>query len=92
MKGRSGRPWRRLVALARQTYPPVCHICGTMIDTSLHWNDARAWTLDHVKPLVKYGELAENLANVRPAHRSCNSRKGTKEHYRDSRPKQSRVW
>lgn len=92
MKGRDGRPWRRIVAIAKRELPPICHICGGIIDMGLHWNDARAWTLDHVTALANGGD-PESLANLRPAHRGCNSRKGAKINYEpQKKPKQSRVW
>lgn len=91
MKGRSGRPWRRLVALAKRELPPVCHLCGKIIDMGLHYNDEWAWTLDHLTPLAS-GGAPEDLSNVAPAHRKCNSIKGANSNYRPKPPKQSRIW
>ncbi len=90
-KGRGGRPWTRLVALAKREYPPVCHLCGGAIDTTLHRFDDGAWTLDHVVPLYR-GGAPEDLANLRPAHRICNLRKGSRTDYQHRAPKQSRTW
>lgn len=91
MKGRSGRPWRRLVARAKIELPSLCHICGEFIDQGLHWQDERSWTLDHVHPLAQ-GGAPEDLSNLAPAHRICNMRKGIKKDYTHDKPKQSRIW
>lgn len=91
MRGREGRPWRRLVKVAKRELPPVCGICGGMIDMTLHWNHEMAWTLDHIRPLAE-GGAPEDLSNLTPAHRVCNSKKGAKLNYRQGKPKQSRVW
>ena len=80
VKGRSGRPWRRLVALAKRELPPVCHVCKGHIDITLHHLDDRAWSLDHIEPLA-LGGAPEDLANVLPAHRICNLRKGARRDY-----------
>jgi 5-methylcytosine-specific restriction endonuclease McrA len=67
-KGRTGRPWRRIreQVLAAST---ICHLCG----------HAGADTVDHVIPVSKLPHnhpLVRDPANLRPAHRSCNSAKG----------------
>lgn len=92
MKGRSGRPWRRFVALVKETYPPVCHLCGEWIDLGLHYLDDRSWTVDHVVPLSMAPHLAEEITNARPAHRGCNIKKGADPNYRHNKPRQSRIW
>lgn len=63
--GRKGSAWRRLRAqvLAASN---VCHLCGR----------PGADTVDHVIPRSRRPDLAHDLTNLRPAHRSCNSRKG----------------
>lgn len=91
MKGRSGRSWRKFVAICKRELPPVCHLCGGLIDLSLHWNDPMSWTIDHIRPLSE-GGLPEDLSNAAPAHRRCNSIKGAKLNYKANKPKQSRVW
>lgn len=73
--GRETRAWRDLSARLRKTLPATCWICLEDIDLSLHHNDPRAWTLDHVDPLARGGELLDER-NLRPAHRSCNAAKG----------------
>lgn len=91
MKGRDGRTWRRFVAMCKRELPPVCHLCGHIIDMRLHWNDPMAWTLDHIIPLAR-GGAPEDISNAAPAHRVCNSKKGAKQNYQQAKPKQSRVW
>jgi 5-methylcytosine-specific restriction endonuclease McrA len=65
--GRKGRPWQRIRAqvLAASN---VCHLCG----------HPGADTVDHVIPLSRRPDLAHDLANLRPAHRRCNSAKGAR--------------
>lgn len=46
----------------------VCYLCKKAIDDDLAW--------DHVKPLSRGG--LHTLANLRPTHASCNSKKRTK--------------
>jgi len=65
--GRQSRAWRkiRLQVLSAST---VCWICG---------HDG-ADTVDHLIPLSLRPDLAHELSNLAPAHRSCNSRKGAR--------------
>jgi len=44
-------------------YGRRCHLCGEM----------GADTADHLLPVTTHPHLRWDLANVRPAHRSCNS-------------------
>jgi 5-methylcytosine-specific restriction endonuclease McrA len=60
---------RAVIARAK----PACHICGQPIDYTLPHLDPRAFVIDHVVPLAKGGE--DVLANVKAAHRDCNSKK-----------------
>ncbi|BDH59041.1 HNH endonuclease signature motif containing protein [Tsukamurella sp. PLM1] len=55
---------------ARMSLWSGCWLCGRP------FTDRRSRTVDHVKPLSKGG--ADILANLRPACRSCNSRKADK--------------
>lgn len=52
-----------------------CHLCGRKVDRMLPGIDRLGPTLDHLVPLSEGGE--HSYANVRLAHRSCNSGKGT---------------
>ncbi len=75
-KGRSDNRWLMMCKQLRRDLPPVCWLCGRDIDRTLHHYDKWSWTLDHVEPLSTSPALAYTLSNLRPAHRTCNSRKG----------------
>lgn len=67
-----------------------CWICGRPIDTTLPWNDAQAFTADHVDPLANGGHLHGEL---RPAHRGCNSHRGNRTTVQDGpKIRTSRPW
>lgn len=89
-RGRGGRPWRRIVAQAKREMPKVCHLCREPIDMALPRTHPMSWTLDHVVPL-SLGGNPESLANLRPAHRRCNSRKGASTRPPDP-PTTSQAW
>jgi 5-methylcytosine-specific restriction endonuclease McrA len=77
-KGRTGRPYRR--ARERTKALPgadVCWLCGRGINMALPPNHRMAWTADHVIPITRDGAEVDP-ANLRPAHRSCNSTKGNR--------------
>ncbi|MFC9089006.1 HNH endonuclease [Nocardiopsis dassonvillei] len=77
-KGRSGRAWRRVQAeLRAQPGSDTCWLCLKPINMTLHWNHPDAWTADHVDPLATGGAPLD-LTLLKPAHRRCNSRRGTK--------------
>lgn len=65
-QGRHGRPWRRIRAQVLAT-STQCWICG----------HPGADTVDHIIPLSLGGDPLD-IANLRPAHHSCNSRRGNK--------------
>lgn len=66
---------RALKRRARRNNTP-CHICGHAIDYTLHWKHPMSFTADHITPVANGGHMLGELA---PAHRSCNSRRGTKQ-------------
>ena len=74
---RNGRPYRRLVAAVKRLGHP-CWICGHNIPANV---DGRthplAFTLDHLVPLSRGGDLLDP-ANARSAHRRCNSSRGNR--------------
>lgn len=75
---RNGSRYRRLVdQLKAQRLP--CWLCGQEIAYWITGPDAgkhpAAFTLDHVLPLSKGGDLLDP-ANARAAHRRCNSARG----------------
>jgi 5-methylcytosine-specific restriction endonuclease McrA len=53
-----------------------CHYCGQRIDYALGNTHPDSFTVDHVKPLSLYPELAEDRSNLVAAHMRCNSAKG----------------
>lgn len=53
----------------------ACHICGEPIDLTLPRTDRMSFTADHMVPLALGGHLVKN--ELRPAHLSCNARRGT---------------
>ena len=64
-----------------ELYGTNCHICGDSIDLSLSRKiGCESWEMslhiDHVIPISKGGP--DTLANVKPAHGICNSRKRDK--------------
>lgn len=75
--GRSGDPLFNVVKaqLKRMPGSNICWKCGDKIDMTLHYNDPMAWTADHVQSLANGGNPYD-LANLKPAHRSCNSKRG----------------
>lgn len=75
--GRKGRPWRRFCAAVLAAYGPVCWLCHRPISLDLHYLHRLAYTVDHVVSLQR-GGAPMDLANARPAHRSCNSSKGSR--------------
>lgn len=91
--GRSGRRWRRLVARMRALRLP-CWICYEPIDYSLPYNHRRSFTVDHAIPIAVAPALAEEWSNLRPAHRCCNSSKGTRPKVKRvmPTPRTSRAW
>jgi 5-methylcytosine-specific restriction endonuclease McrA len=57
---------------AKRTQTP-CWICHKPFDFTLEWKHPMAFTADHVKAIANGGSMTGEL---RPAHRSCNSRRG----------------
>lgn len=56
----------------------VCQLCGREVDRTLHPNHTFAATLDHVVPRSLTLFPDDSPANLRLAHRSCNSRRGNR--------------
>ena len=56
-----------------------CWICRQPIDFDLHPSDKWAFTADHKVALAAGGDI---MGPLRPAHRSCNSRRQTGAHER----------
>ena len=53
-----------------------CHLCEKKIDLDLPSMNRLGFTFDHVIPVSKGG--TNDLQNIRPAHRSCNSARGNR--------------
>lgn len=53
-----------------------CHLCEKKIDLDLPSMNRLGFTFDHVVPVSKGG--TNDLQNIRPAHRSCNSARGNR--------------
>ncbi len=52
---------------------PACWICGQPIDYSLKPSSCdEAWEPDHRLSRSRFPELALDLTNILPSHRSCN--------------------
>ncbi|MEU5133426.1 HNH endonuclease [Streptomyces californicus] len=73
---RNGRPYRRLVAAVKAQGDP-CARCGHNIDPTLDARHPLSFTLDHVVPLSRGGDLLDP-ANARSMHRRCNSARGNR--------------
>ncbi|MEA5454484.1 HNH endonuclease [Sinomonas sp. JGH33] len=72
-RGRSGRPWLRLVALH---CPPgsVCAWCGEPIEFGLRPRHPLGPSLDHIVALADGGHPTAPW-NLQPMHLGCNARK-----------------
>ena len=66
---------KRTQALRRhvQNTGAPCWLCGKTIDLGLPYTHRMSFTADHVDARGNGGSL---LGEIRPAHRSCNSRRG----------------
>lgn len=53
-----------------------CHICRKRVNMNLHYYDKYSATMDHLIPLSLGGDHTH--ANMRLAHRTCNSSKGNR--------------
>lgn len=71
----SHRSWRATRTWARRTMDPTCHLCGRPIDLTIsNYRLPEAWSLDHIVPVAMGG--SNQVENLAPAHRGCNSAKG----------------
>ena len=53
-----------------------CWLCGRVIGYDLDRNHPDAFNLDHAIPKSVRPDLAEDPANFRPSHKTCNERRG----------------
>lgn len=56
---------------------PICYYCRRPIDLRLARSSRESFTIDHLKPKLLFPELRKAITNMVPAHRGCNSSKGT---------------
>ena len=68
---RKVKAWRK--RLNNDPAIAVCWLCGGAIDMNLPPTHGRAFTLDHLVPLSRGGDID---GEVKPAHRSCNAARG----------------
>ena len=68
---RKVKAWRK--RLNNDPALAVCWLCGGAIDMNLPPTHGRAFTLDHLVPLSRGGDID---GEVKPAHRSCNAARG----------------
>lgn len=67
---RQVRAWLRAQGLP-------CHICGRPIDYDLPAGDPWSFEVDEIVPVSRGGSPIDR-ANVAPAHRICNERRGNR--------------
>lgn len=72
---RRGRTFRAHIL---GTMPNTCCICRQPINLTLPGTHPRGPTIHHVDPYTNTPERVYDQTNVRPAHRVCNERQGTK--------------
>lgn len=95
MRGRGGRPYRRLVQWVKDTYDD-CYRCGWPVDKSLPGSHRWGPTLDHAIPLNRGGHPLDK-DNAKLSHLHCNcafgdGRKVTQRRPPPVRYTPSRVW
>lgn len=73
----NGNERRKVRAWLRSQGLP-CHICGQPIDYSLPAGDPMSFEVDEIVPVSKGGSPTDR-ANVAPAHRICNQRRGNRD-------------
>ena len=76
---RNGSRRRKLRARLKAMGLP-CAICGQPIDYDLPAGDPLSFEVDEIVPVSLGGDELD-LANVQPAHRICNQRKGNRMGY-----------
>lgn len=56
-----------------------CWLCWQRIDYSLPGDHPAGFSLDHMLPVSKFPELAEEPSNFRPSHLECNVQRGNRD-------------
>lgn len=72
----NGHARRQIRAWLRAQGLP-CHICGRPIDYDLPAGDPMSFEVDEIVPVSRGGSPIDR-ANVAPAHRVCNQRRGNR--------------
>lgn len=93
-KGRTGRPYRRAAERVKKS-SQICWLCGEAIDLTLDHPDPMSYSTDHiesVKSLPANDPRLTDPRNMRPAHLSCNSRRGDGTRDPIKRLRTSRRW
>lgn len=70
----NGRDGRRLAALVVDAYGYTCWLCHAPINPDLPRTHPQGLSLDHVTPRSRGGD--NSVHNLRPAHLTCNCRRG----------------
>lgn len=87
--GRNTQAYRRARARLKRNGPHICWLCGHEINTELDYRHPLSFTADHVDPLSTGGHV---LGELKPAHRSCNSRRGNGTTTSTERQPTSNAW
>lgn len=81
---RSSMAYRALARTVRRE-EQTCWLCGGDIDLTIPYRDPdtkrinkMSWSMDHIKPMSEYPDLALERSNVRAAHYRCNSSRGNR--------------
>lgn len=71
-----GRRAQALTRLVLSEYGNQCHLCLRLIRLDLPVGHADGPSADHLVPRSRGG--SDDLSNLRPAHKRCNSRRGAR--------------
>ena len=77
-RGRRSANFERIKANLRAQHNN-CYHCGGEIDYTAKYPDPKAFTVDHLKPLSLYPELAEDPGNLVASCARCNAVKGARQ-------------
>ena len=76
-RNKNGNARRKVRAWLKAQGLP-CHLCGMAIDYDLPAGDPMSFEVDEIIPVSKGGSPFDR-ANVAPAHRICNQKRGNKD-------------
>jgi hypothetical protein len=72
-----GADWRTFCAQVYRVYGYTCWLCNRPIDPTLPKSHPMSRTVDHLDARATHGYHLPHIERVRPAHRRCNSKRGT---------------